>query len=177
MQFLPSRINCIQGTIRLIFPVLQIAPWRRTVSQTWTALIWTEQKKGKSTTFWIILIAGIAAVVVVGVVIVVVVTYKKVKKNKGVIYVDGKATLASNVDVKQHVSVVNLPQKTVTFLMKDQINGKCELKVTINGSAMAGRSDDCDIYFDDPKMSRQHFALETDGNDVYITDLRAVTEH
>ena len=130
-------------------------------------------KKGKSTTFWIILIAGIAAVVVVGVVIVVVVTYKKVKKNKGVIYVDGKATLASNVDVKQHVSVVNLPQKTVTFLMKDQINGKCELKVTINGSAMAGRSDDCDIYFDDPKMSRQHFALETDGNDVYITDLES----
>ena len=130
-------------------------------------------KKGKSTTFWIILIAGIAAVVVVGVVIVVVVTYKKVKKNKGVIYVDGKATLASNVDVKQHVSVVNLPQKTVTFLMKDQINGKCELKITINGSAMAGRSDDCDIYFDDPKMSRQHFALETDGNDVYITDLES----
>ena len=130
-------------------------------------------KKGKSTTFWIILIAGIAAVVVAGVIIVVVVTYKKVKKNKGVIYVDGKATLASNVDVKQHVSVVNLPQKTVTFLMKDQINGKCELKITINGSAMAGRSDDCDIYFDDPKMSRQHFALETDGNDVYITDLES----
>ena len=130
-------------------------------------------KKGKSTTFWIILIAGIATVVVAGVIIVVVVTYKKVKKNKGVIYVDGKATLASNVDVKQHVSVVNLPQKTVTFLMKDQINGKCELKVTINGSAMAGRSDDCDIYFDDPKMSRQHFALETDGNDVYITDLES----
>ena len=130
-------------------------------------------KKGKSTTFWIILIAGISAVVVAGVIIVVVVTYKKVKKNKGVIYVDGKATLASNVDVKQHVSVVNLPQKTVTFLMKDQINGKCELKITINGSAMAGRSDDCDIYFDDPKMSRQHFALETDGNDVYITDLES----
>lgn len=130
-------------------------------------------KKGKSTTFWIILIAGIAAVVVAGVIIVVVVTYKKVKKNKGVIYVDGKATLASNVDVKQHVSVVNLPQKTVTFLMKDQINGKCELKITIHGSAMAGRSDDCDIYFDDPKMSRQHFALETDGNDVYITDLES----
>ena len=130
-------------------------------------------KKGKSTTFWIILIAGIATVVVAGVIIVVVVTYKKVKKNKGVIYVDGKATLASNVDVKQHVSVVNLPQKTVTFLMKDQINGKCELKITINGSAMAGRSDDCDIYFDDPKMSRQNFALETDGNDVYITDLES----
>ena len=130
-------------------------------------------KKGKSTTFWIILIAGIAAVAVAGVIIAVLVTYKKVKKNKGVIYVDGKATLASNVDVKQHVSVVNLPQKTVTFLMKDQINGKCELKITINGSAMAGRSDDCDIYFDDPKMSRQHFALETDGNDVYITDLES----
>lgn len=38
---------------------------------------------------------------------------------------------------------------------------------------MAGRSKDCDIYFDDPKMSRQHFALETDGMDVYITDLES----
>ena len=119
------------------------------------------------------LLAGVITVVAAGVIIVVLVVYKKVKKNKGVIYVDGKAALASNVDVKQHVSVVNLPQKTVTFLLQNQISGKSELKVTINGSAMAGRSDDCDIYFDDPKMSRQHFALETDGTDVYITDLES----
>lgn len=129
--------------------------------------------KGKSAAFWMSLLAGVITVVAAGVIIVVLVVYKKVKKNKGVIYVDGKAALASNVDVKQHVSVVNLPQKTVTFLLQNQISGKSELKVTINGSAMAGRSDDCDIYFDDPKMSRQHFALETDGTDVYITDLES----
>ena len=129
--------------------------------------------KGKSAAFWMSLLAGVIAVVAAGVIIVVLVVYKKVKKNKGVIYVDGKAALASNVDVKQHVSVVSLPQKTVTFLLQNQIGGKSELKVTINGSAMAGRSDDCDIYFDDPKMSRQHFALETDGTDVYITDLES----
>ncbi len=130
-------------------------------------------RQGRSSAFWMSLIAGIAVAVTLGVIVVILVVYKKVKKNKGVIYVDGKAALASNVDVKQHVSVVNLPQKTVTFLLRDQISGNCELKVTINGSAMAGRSEDCDIYFDDPKMSRQHFALETDGNDVYITDLES----
>lgn len=129
--------------------------------------------KGKSAAFWMSLLAGVIAVVAAGVIIVVLVVYKKVKKNKGVIYVDGKAALASNVDVKQHVSVVSLPQKTVTFLLQNQIGGKSELKITINGSAMAGRSDDCDIYFDDSKMSRQHFALETDGTDVYITDLES----
>lgn len=130
-------------------------------------------RPGKSTAFWMSWIAGIAVAVTAGIIVVILVIYRKVKKNKGVIYVDGKAALASNVDVKQHVSVINLPQKTVTFLLRNQINGKCELKVPINGSAMAGRSKDCDIYFDDPKMSRQHFALETDGTDVYITDLES----
>lgn len=130
-------------------------------------------KKGKPAAFWFGLTAGIAAVAVIGGGVAVFVIYKKVKKNKGVIYVDDKPVLAANVDVKQHVSVINLPQKTITFLMKDQIRGKCELQVTINGSVMAGRSEDCDLYFDDLKMSRQHFALETDGKDVYITDLES----
>lgn len=99
--------------------------------------------------------------------------YKKIKKNKGVIYVDGKAALVSNVDVKQHVSIQNIPSKNVKLLIRDKVNGRCEMNVSINGSSIVGRSDGCDLYFDDPRMSRQHFALETDGTDVFITDLES----
>lgn len=99
--------------------------------------------------------------------------YKKIKKNKGVIYVEGKAALVSNVDVKQHVSVQNIPSKNIKLLIRDKVNGKCEMDVSVNGSSIIGRSDSCDIYFDDPRMSRQHFVLETDGEDVFITDLES----
>lgn len=124
--------------------------------------------------WWVTLASVLGAVAILGIAGILI--YKKIKKNKGVIYVDGKATLASNVDVKQHVAVSgakNLPQKDIRLIISDKANGKCEMKIHINGSVMAGRSSDCDIYFDDSRMSRQHFALETDGEDVYITDLES----
>lgn len=86
---------------------------------------------------------------------------------------DGKATLASNVNVKHHVSVNNLPQKKIKLKINDKINGEFVLDVLIDGSVIAGRNNECDVYFDDLNMSRQHFALETDGTGVYITDLES----
>lgn len=121
--------------------------------------------------WWIPVLIFLA--VLIAVIVIVIIVYKKVRKNKGVIYVDGHATLASNVDVKQHVSSRELPQKTIKLSVRDKINGQCEMNVTINGSTMVGRSSECDVYFDDLKMSRQHFVLETDGKDVFITDLES----
>lgn len=118
---------------------------------------------------WLAAAAALAAVVIF--LAAAVFLYKKIKKNKGVIYVEGKATLAANVDVKQHVSTKNLPRKAILMVVRDRGNGKCKLDVTINGSTMVGRSSDCEVYFDDPKMSRQHFVLETDGEHVYVMDL------
>ncbi|HIZ21524.1 MAG TPA: FHA domain-containing protein [Candidatus Blautia faecigallinarum] len=121
--------------------------------------------------WWLLIL--IALLIAAGIISTAVVFYRKIKKNKGVIYVDGKATLASNVDVKQHISTRDLPQKKIVLVIRDKVNGKCETNVTINGSLMVGRSGECDVYFDDERMSRQHFALETDGTDVYITDLES----
>ncbi|EJX03674.1 hypothetical protein EVA_08220, partial [gut metagenome] len=116
---------------------------------------------------WWGLLAGIFLLLLLVVVAVVLGVYKKVKKNKGIIYVDGKAALASQVDVKQHVSTTSLPSKQVTLVLKDAKSGVTRLNVTINGSAMIGRSGECEVYFDDGKMSRQHYALETDGTEVF----------
>ena len=41
----------------------------------------------------------------------------------------------------------------------------------MNGSFIVGRSKICNLYFDDKRMSRQHFVLEWDGQDMYVTDL------
>ena len=119
------------------------------------------------------MILGILLAVLAAAVAIVLVVYKKVKKNKGILYVDGKAALASNVDVKQHVATTSLPSKEVVLVLRDAQNGVNRLKVTINGSAMIGRSGECEVYFDDGKMSRQHYVLETDGTDVFITDLES----
>lgn len=121
--------------------------------------------------WWLLLI--LVLVVMIAVIAVIVSAYKKVKKNKGVIYVDGKVVLASDVDVKQHVSTSNMPTMRIKLNVRDRINGKCTLDATVNGSLMVGRSGDCDIYFDDGKMSKQHFALETDGTNLFITDLES----
>ena len=45
------------------------------------------------------------------------------------------------------------------------------MELAIDKSMIVGRSSICDLYFDDKRMSRQHFALEWDGRDMYITDL------
>lgn len=131
-----------------------------------------EPQKSFLETWWG-LILGILLAVLAAAVAIVLVVYKKVKKNKGILYVDGKAALASNVDVKQHVATTSLPSKEVVLVLRDAQNGVNRLKVTINGSAMIGRSGECEVYFDDGKMSRQHYVLETDGTDVFITDLES----
>lgn len=47
------------------------------------------------------------------------------------------------------------------------------MQARINGSAIVGRSSICDIYFDDLSMSKQHFALEVEKGNVYVTDLES----
>ena len=38
-------------------------------------------------------------------------------------------------------------------------------------SLIVGRSSQCDVFFDDPEMSRQHFSLEAENGGIYIADL------
>lgn len=43
----------------------------------------------------------------------------------------------------------------------------------LNKSLIVGRSSICDIYIDDERMSRQHFALEAENGEVFISDLHS----
>lgn len=47
------------------------------------------------------------------------------------------------------------------------------MAVQINGSIIIGRASFCDIYFDDLKMSGQHFALLVQNGDIFLSDLNS----
>lgn len=47
------------------------------------------------------------------------------------------------------------------------------IETSIVSSLIVGRSDTCDIYIDDTKLSRQHFVIEHDNGNIYIMDLQS----
>ena len=47
------------------------------------------------------------------------------------------------------------------------------IRKVLDKSLIVGRNNMCDLYFDDPRMSKQHFALEWNGHDLMIQDLQS----
>ena len=100
---------------------------------------------------------------------------KKVRSNKYTI-VDGEVVETDNVEEKFHVGMEQVRQWTPIVMWLS--NGRDEPKKVeriLDGSLCIGRSPKvCDIYCDDPMMSKQHFILskESDGN-FYVTDLES----
>lgn len=116
--------------------------------------------------YWILL-ALLAAVLI----LVICIIYRKVKKGRGVLYVDGKPVIASDVEIHKHVAIKE--QEGMPFQARISVKGNKpeDLELSITDSFIVGRSQICNLYFDDKRMSRQHFALEWDGQDMYVTDL------
>ncbi len=83
------------------------------------------------------------------------------------------------------ISIAGPMKQTVSYLKPEPApNGKPfrlwihtnedkpeEMLLYLQGLFTIGRSKDCSLHFKDYHMSRQHFALEWDGNDIYIEDL------
>ena len=117
--------------------------------------------------WWIVLIIFIVIVIIILVVVFVV-----IKKNKGVVVIDNKATLASNTEVKQHIILQNEEEgEKLTLILNSKGKSVKTIQASVKGSVIVGRSDLCDIYIDDLAMSRQHFAIEFDGESFYVQDL------
>ncbi|WP_432627736.1 FHA domain-containing protein [Brotaphodocola sp.] len=116
--------------------------------------------------YWIGLI--LLAVVLV---VILLVVYYKVKKKHGVIYVDGKPVLASNVELHKHIKIEEAQSKSFELVVRAKGSAPETLKLTMQDSFIIGRSKICNLYLDDKQLSRQHFALEWDGTHMFITDL------
>ncbi len=129
---------------------------------------YSEDKEGFFQRFWwlILLIFVVVIIIILAVVLII------IKKHKGIIVVEDKAAFASETEVKQHVILEQKAkgEKITLFLHS---GGKMIKKIDayVDGSVIVGRSDLCDIFIDDQTMSRQHFAIESDGESFYIQDL------
>ena len=51
------------------------------------------------------------------------------------------------------------------------LNGANEVALLLQGRAVVGRGNECDVQVKDPGFSRKHFMLEWDGESVYVSDL------
>ena len=72
---------------------------------------------------------------------------------------------------KYHVAVDTSAR--VRLRIKTGRTTEQNIETSITSSLMVGRSDVCDVYLDDTKLSRQHFVIEKDGDDFYIMDLQS----
>lgn len=116
--------------------------------------------------YWIGLILAVVALIVV-----IVQGVRKVKQGRGVVYVDGKPVMASDVEIHKHIAIQEQEGKAFYLRISVKGNRPEEMTLHMNESFIVGRAQMCNLYFDDKRMSRQHFALEWDGQNMYITDL------
>ena len=120
-----------------------------------------------NTYWWIIAILFIMLIAVI--------VLKVIKKNKGIVTIDGKVVYGSKIQQQYHMKVKEYNSKNI--VMGVSINGSktIEQPVTVNESIIVGRSDTCDVYFDDISVSRQHFSIELEDGAFYITDLESTS--
>lgn len=121
---------------------------------------------GKLGRFWAIFLAA-AVLILIGII------YFVIKKHNGIMLMENKMVLGSNLEKKQHVKNDTSSTKDILLLINGIASESRQMQARINGSAIVGRSSICDIYFDDLSMSKQHFALEVEKGSVFVTDLES----
>lgn len=120
--------------------------------------------------WWLLLMILVLAVLII---LVIIIIWHRIKKNRGIVYVDGKATLVKNVEEKQHIHVETNEGLPVRFELLNASGAETKkIEFHLYDSMMVGRAGYCDLSFDDSGLSKQHFALEYENEMMYITDLQ-----
>ncbi len=73
--------------------------------------------------------------------------------------------------VKHHIKTSDAIR--IRLRIKTGKTSEQNIETSIVSSLIVGRSDTCDIYIDDTKLSRQHFVIENDNGTFYVTDLQS----
>lgn len=122
------------------------------------------------------LLITVIIVVIIIAVFCVVYIYKKVKKNKGIIYVEGKSVLVSNVEKHEKVKVVQNKGKDIDIIVDVDGRNMQKIKTNIDRSLFVGRASINNLYFEDVSLSRQHFVLEYENGNMFVTDLNSANK-
>lgn len=137
-----------------------------------------EEPKGLSTPI-IILIVAVVLIVIAVVVLLIVFSAKKRNREENDVLTEPKRIPEQEVEylapeqgvAKHHIKL----NDTARIKLRIRTGNSSEQNVVTNiiSSLIVGRSDTCDIYIDDTKLSRQHFVLERDNDCFYIMDLQS----
>lgn len=130
----------------------------------------------------IILIAVGGIIVVIGIVIVLVVVLSSKNKDNASkndsIEIPVKSTpevidyMQDNPnEIKHHIKANDAIR--IRLKIKTGKTSEQNIETSLVSSLIVGRSDTCDIYIDDTKLSRQHFVIENDNGNFYIMDLQS----
>jgi hypothetical protein len=111
--------------------------------------------------WWVVLIL---ALIVMAVII-----YLVIKKRKGVVVIDGKIGFGDHVEQQHRFA---LPDSAKLKLIVTEVSGKTsEVTLDVMKSIFVGRAEICELSFADNKLSKQHFVLEEENGEFYISDL------
>lgn len=137
---------------------------------------YVEEKKSFFQEYWWVVLIGFIVLVI----IILLIIFSVIKKRKGLVVVDDKMVLADRVDEQIHLKINMIQTGTAVnqgfpILLIVKSGGKTvkEINAKVDGSLIVGRSEMCDLYIDDPHMSKQHFAIEFTGNMLMIMDLES----
>lgn len=128
---------------------------------------------------WIILVCVVVVIIVIGlfVLLLVLKTSKKeidveeVAVSQQVVNRVMEYESAPVINEKHHVKAEHITR--VRLRIKTGRASEQNIETNLVSSIIVGRSNTCDIYIDDTKLSRQHFVIESDGANLYIMDLQS----
>jgi len=122
-------------------------------------------KKIFLTYWWLFALLGIAIIAAVVLLV--------IRKNKGIVTVDGKVVYGNKVQTKYKVQVKEYHKKPVTLQIRVNGSGTHTQHTDIVESMIVGRAKTCDMCVADSTMSRQHFCIELAKDELYILDLES----
>lgn len=137
----------------------------------------------KSNTVFIIIAIIVFIIVAILLVILILIKNKKVKKQAKIVEKEVEVPVYKDISDRTEVN------GSVDYTAKHHVMSDALITIKLNittgksmthvietklgSSLIVGRSSVCDIYIDDAKLSRQHFALEYDNGSVYVMDLQS----
>ena len=93
-----------------------------------------------------------------------------IKKRKGIVLIDNKATFGDNIKYET-VPAAPLPTHYLQLAMEMPNGSVTNLDINIVQSIIFGRAETCEVTIDDGNMSRQHFAIELENGMLFIQNL------
>ncbi len=139
---------------------------------------WTQEEKQDFSVWAIVLCIVVGILAIVGITMLVFVLSRKKESEEetdiDACQVDKRLVEHNGQEIMQERHHVKLePVRRIRLRIKTGKTSEQNIETNLVHSLIVGRSSTCDIYIDDTKLSRQHFVIESDGDDFFIMDLQS----